>query len=133
MALGIGGYMTQPHHILGPTLRQQIDKLKAETMELNSKPPTRPAIPISLIDHYTHQITEWVASLNPLQLSRSYTLVEIIALAGLKGHYRIRASNQFTGEALRRCGFAAKRNWTNQGRNSRYWKLNEKEANDQSR
>jgi len=117
----------QPHHILVPTLRRQLDKLKAETLELNSKPNTRPIKPISLIDHYTHQITEWVASLNPLQLSRSYTLLEIIALVGLKGHYRIRASNQFTGEALRRSGFTAKRNWTNQGRNSRYWKLNKKE------
>ena len=119
--------MTQPHHILIPTLRQKIDKLKAETLELNSKPPTRPTKPISLIDHYTHQITEWVGSLNPLQLSRSYTLDEIITLAGLKGHYRIRASNQFTGEALRRSGFTAKRDWSNLGRNSRYWKLNKKE------
>lgn len=119
--------MTQPQHVLQPTLRQQLDKLKAETLELNSKPPTRLTKPLSLIDHYTHQITEWVASLNPLQLSRSYTLLEIIALAELKGHYRIRASNQFTGEALRKCGFVAKRNWTNQGRNSRYWKLNKKE------
>lgn len=113
----------QPHHILAPTLRQQLDKLKAETLELNSKPPTRPTIPISLIDHYTHQITEWVASLNPLQLSRSYTLLEIIALAGLKGHYRIRASNQFTGEALRRRGFVAKRDWSSAGRNRRWWQL----------
>ena len=119
--------MTQPQHVLKPTLRQQIDKLKAETLELNSKPSTRSTMPISLIDHYTHQITVWIASLNPLQLSRSYTLDEIIALAGLKGHYRIRASNQFTGEALRRSGFTAKRDWSNLGRNSRYWKLNKKE------
>ena len=118
----------QPHHNLGPTLRQQIDKLKAETLELNSKPTTRPAKPISLIEHYTDQITEWVASLNPLQLSRSYTLSEIIALAGLKGHYRDRASNQFTGEALRRSGFTGKRDWSRLGRNSRYWKLNKKET-----
>jgi len=124
--------MTQPHHILIPTLRQKIDKLKAETLELNSKPPTRPTKPISLIDHYTVQITKWVASLNPLQLSRSYTLNEIIALAELKGHYRIRASNQFTGEALRRSGFTAKRDWSNLGRNSRYWKL-KKESNGLSR
>jgi len=128
MALGIGAYMAQPHFILAPTLRQHIDKIKAETLELNSKSPTRPTKPISLIDHYTHQITTWINTLNPLQLSRSYTLLEIIALAGLKGHYRERASNQFTGEALRRSGFTAKRNWTNQGRNSRYWKLNKRET-----
>jgi len=129
MALGIGKYMTQPHHILTPTLRHQIDRLKAETLELNSGPLTRPTKPISLIDHYTHQITEWVATLNPLQRLSSYTLLEIIALAGLKGHYKERASNQFTGEALRRSGFTAKRDWSNLGRNSRYWKLIKKESN----
>jgi len=123
MALGIGAYMTQPHFILAPTLRQQIDKLKAETLELNSRLSARPTKPVSLIDHYTHQITEWIASLNPLQRLRSYTLLEIIALAGLKGHYRERASNQFTGEALRKCGFVAKRDWSSAGRNRRWWQL----------
>jgi hypothetical protein len=117
----------QPHHILAPTLRHQIDKLKAETLELNSKPPTGPTKPVSLIDQYTHQITVWIDTLGPLQRLRSYTLLEIITLAGLKGHYRIRASNQFTGAALRASGFVGKRNWTNQGRNSRYWKLNKKD------
>jgi len=113
----------QPHHVLEPTLRQQIEKLKAETLELNSKPPTRPTKPISLIDHYTNQITTWVASMAAIQRQRTYTLEEIIALAGLKGHFRSRASNQFTGEALRISGFTSKRNWTNSGRNKRYWKL----------
>lgn len=115
--------MTQPHHILGPTLREQIDKLKAETLELNSKPPTRPTKPISLVDHYTDQITKWVSSMTALQRQRTYTLEEIISLAGLKGHFRSRASNQFTGEALRRSNFYPKRDWTNSGRNKRYWKI----------
>lgn len=125
MALGIGAYMTQPHHILGPILRQQIDKLKAETLELNSKPPTQPTKPVSLIDHYTDQITTWIGSMTAIQRQRTYTLEEIIALAGLKGHFRSRASNQFTGEALRRSNFYAIRNWTNSGRNKRYWKIKE--------
>lgn len=119
--------MKQPHHILEPTLRQQIDKLKAETIELNSKPPTCPTKPISLIEQYTNQITSWVASMTALQRQRTYTLKEIIALAGLKGHFRSRASNQFTGEALRRSNFYPKRDWTNLGRNKRYWKLAQKE------
>ena len=119
--------MTQPHHILGPTLRQHIDKLKAETLELNSKPPTRPIKPISLIDHYTHQITTWIESMTALQRQRTYTLEEIISLAGLKGHFRSRASNQFTGEALRRSNFSPKRDWTNSGRNKRYWQLTKEE------
>lgn len=117
--------MTLPHHVLGSTLRQKIEKLKAETLELNSKPPPRPTKPTSLINHYTHQITVWIASMTVLQRQRTYTLEEIIALAGLKGHFRSRASNQFTGEALRRSNFFPKRDWTNSGRNKRYWKLNE--------
>jgi len=123
MALGIGAYMAQPHFILAPTLRQQIDKLKAETLELNSRPSTRPTKPISLIDHYTHQITTWIATLTALQRQRKYKLEEITALAQLKGHYRERSSNQFTGEALRRCGFIAKRDWSAAGRNCRWWQL----------
>jgi len=115
--------MTQPHHILEPTLRQQIDKLKAETVDLNSKPSPRSTKSISLIDHYIDQITTWIASMTALQRQRTYTLDEIIALAGLKGHFRSRASNQFTGEALRRSNFYPKRDWTNSGRNKRYWKL----------
>lgn len=100
--------MTQPHLILGPTLRQQIDKLKAETLELNFKPPTPPTKSISLIEHYTDQISTWVASMTSLQRQRTYTLEEIITLAGLHGHFRARASNQFTGEALRRSNFYPK-------------------------
>lgn len=115
--------MKQPHLVLSPTLRQQIDKLKAETLELNAKAPTNPTKPISLIEQYTNQITSWVASMTALQRQRTYTLEEIIALAGLKGHFRSRASNQFTGEALRRCGFNPKRDWSNLGRNKRYWTL----------
>lgn len=121
--------MKQPHLVLSPTLRQQIDKLKAETLELNAKAPTCPTKPISLIDHYTDQITTWIESMTALQRQRTYTLEEIIALAGLKGHFRSRASNQFTGEALRRSNFYPKRDWTNSGRNKRYWKL-KKESNE---
>ena len=115
--------MTQPHHILTPTLRQQIDKIKAQVQETNLRALTRPTKPISLINHYTHQITEWVGSMTVLQRQRTYTLEEIIALAGLKGHFRSRASNQFTGEALRRSNFYPQRDWSTSGRNKRYWKL----------
>jgi hypothetical protein len=117
----------QPHFILTPTLRQQIDKLKAETLELNSNPPAGPAKPESLIDHYTDQITTWITTLTVLQKQRKYKLQEISALAQLKGHYREKPSNQFTGEALRRCGFIAKRDWSAAGRNCRWWQLTKKE------
>lgn len=118
--------MKQPHLVLSPTLRQQIDKLKAETLELNAKAPTNLTKPISLVEQYSAQITSWVASMTTLQRQRTYTLEEIIALAGLKGYFRARASNQYTGEALRRSNFYPTRDWTNLGRNKRYWKLKER-------
>jgi len=113
----------QPHFILTPTLRQHIDKIKAEVQETNSRPPTGPTNAISLIDQYTHQISVCVATLTALQKQRKYKLQEISALAQLKGHYRERPSNQFTGEALRRCGFIGKRDWSTAGRNCRWWQL----------
>lgn len=123
--------MKQPHLVLSPTLRQEIDKLKAETAELNSKTPNSPTKSIALIDRYTNQITHWISSMTAIQRQRTYTLEEIIVLAGLKGYFRYRASNQFAGEALRRCGFRSKRMWSNLGRNKRYWTLmDEKSKND---
>ncbi len=46
---------------------------------------------------------------------------EVMVLAGLKGRYREHASARYTGEALRRCGFVTKRDWTTAGRNKRFW------------
>jgi len=118
----------QPHFILGPSLRQSIEKLKADAREINSKPPTQPTKPVSLIDRYVVQVKTWVSSLTSLQRQRAYTLEELIALVQLKGHFRDRASNQFTGEALRQSGFTSQRNWTRSGRNKRYWRLSKKET-----
>ena len=119
--------ISPPHFVLQNSLRQQIERIKAEAIELNVKSPIRPTKPASLIDIYTHQLTEWVASLSPLQKHRKYTLLEIIALSGLAGHYRPRASNQYTGAALRRAGFKSQRMWPSEGRSTRYWFLTMKE------
>lgn len=70
---------------------------------------------------YVALITSWVQCLTPSQLGRHYTLGEVICLSGLRGRYRDHASVRYTGEALRRCGFKQKRDWTAAGRNKRYW------------
>jgi hypothetical protein len=117
-----------PHYVLSPNLRQQIDKIKAQAEVANSIPRIRPTNPISLIDKYTHQITEWLESLSPLQKHRKYTLLEIIALSGIVGYYHPRASNQYTGAALRKAGFKSKRVWPAEGPSTRYWYLTMKES-----
>jgi len=122
--LDLGAKMKQPHHVFAPTLRQELDKIISEAEEANLKAVKQHTKPISLVDQYTNQISQWVETMTPLQAQRKYTLPEVISLAGLKGFFRDRASNQFTGVALRRCGFVAKRDWTNEGRNRRWWQLN---------
>lgn len=72
---------------------------------------------------YVALITSWVQCLTPSQLNRHYTLGEVICLSGLRGRYRDHASVRYTGEALRRCGFKQKRDWTASGRNKRYWQF----------
>ena len=120
--------ISPPHFVIKETLRQQIERIKAEAHAINSRTPVRPTKLVSLTEKYTHQITEWLASLSPLQKQRKYTLLEIIALSGLAGHYRPRASNQYTGAALRRAGFKSKRMWPTEGPSTRYWFLTTKET-----
>jgi hypothetical protein len=74
-----------------------------------------------ILDCYAEQIMKWAQHLSPVQLLRKYSIEEVIALACLKGRYRDQASVRYTGEALRRCGFVAKRDWTVGGRNKRFW------------
>jgi hypothetical protein len=76
-----------------------------------------------IADGYVRQITKWTQRLTPAQLGRCFSMEEVMALAGLKGRYREHASVRYTGEALRRCGFKQKRDWTAAGRNKRYWKF----------
>ncbi len=104
-----------PQDKLSPYLRNQIDSLK--------KSAPRQVQPTSAtpIDVYTAQIRTWTNTQTPGQLDRSYTITEIINLSGLKGINKGNASVQLTGEALRRCGYQARRIWTTKGRNKRYW------------
>ncbi len=105
-----------PHHDLRPYLKLRLEHLR-ESASKNIHGGSN-----SPIDKYIELINYWKNNLTEEQLSRYYTLDEIIQLAKLEGIYKKRASNQFTGEALRRAGFIAKRKWTNAGRGKRYWK-----------
>jgi hypothetical protein len=103
-------------------LRETIDRLKTEasvvqTMAEQAGPSG------NIAEEYVERIQIWLDRLPPVQRSRKFTITEVIALATLPGHYRPAASLRYTGEALRRCGFKQKRDWTAAGRNKRYWLL----------
>jgi len=107
--------------MIGVNLREIVNRLALEAMA--DQPPTTRVHPGPIVDSYVAQITNWTQCLTPLQLGRSFSMEEVMALAGLKGRYRDRASVKYTGEALRRCGFKQQRDWTAAGRNKRYWKF----------
>jgi hypothetical protein len=104
------------------TLRETIDRLKTEAVNVKV-PPVQKAPKENIADEYVGLIQTWVGRLPPVQLQRQFTIAEVIALATLPGHFRPTASLRHTGEALRRCGFKQKRDWTAAGRNKRYWQF----------
>lgn len=109
--------------IIGVNLREAVNRLvqEATATATPTSTPHLQSIKCSITDEYVNQILSWCQKLTPAQLSRSYTLEEIMVLNSLKGRYRDHASSRYTGEAIRQCGFVPKRDWTSAGRNKRYW------------
>lgn len=101
-------------------LRAVIERLKTEAISAQAS-SVQPVNTGNIADEYVARIETWVGKLPPVQRCRKFTIAEVIALATLPGHFRPNASLRYTGEALRRCGFKQKRDWTNAGRNKRYW------------
>lgn len=103
-------------------LRKTVDRLKTEALSANAV-RVQPLKTANIADEYTQRIRAWVGRLPPVQRCRAFTISEVIALVPLPGHFRPNASLRYTGEALQRCGFKQKRDWTVAGRNRRYWYL----------
>ena len=102
------------------SIKEAIYRLKTEAMSEQTT-PVQTLQARSISDEYVERIQTWVDRLPPVQRCRQFTIAEVIALATLPGHFRPNASLRYTGEALRRCGFKQKRDWTAAGRNKRYW------------
>lgn len=102
------------------SIRETVHRLKTEAMRVQA-PPVQVVQTRNIADEYVERIQTWVDRLPPVQRCRQFTISEVIALATLPGHFRPNASLRYTGEALRRCGFKQKRDWTAAGRNKRYW------------
>ena len=104
------------------SIRGAVHRLKTEALSAQA-PPVQALPKGSIPDEYVERIQTWVNRLPPVQRCRQFTIAEVIALATLPGHFRPNASLRYTGEALRRCGFKQKRDWTTAGRNKRYWQF----------
>lgn len=107
--------------VIRASLRDAVNRLVHEAKVAPTSQPLKHAVDCSIADNYVNQIMNWSQRLTPAQLGRRYSIEEVMALAELKGRYREHASVRYTGEALRRCGFETKRDWTTAGRNKRFW------------
>ena len=103
-------------------LRAAIDQLKAEAITEQAR-SVQAEPSENIAEEYVERIQIWLDRLPPVQRTRKFSIAEVITLATLPGHYCPSASLRYTGEALRRCGFKQKRDWTAAGRNKRYWLL----------
>lgn len=110
----------QPPLILRP-LREQIEQLREQARLSDQQKPTDKNMDSKIVDQYTTLIRNWHDQATPIQRLRLFTIDELIRLANLTGRFRDHASHRYTGEALRRCGFKQKRDWSVAGRNKRFW------------
>lgn len=110
----------QPPLIYRP-LRAQLEQLREQSLISTQPEPFAEKKCPEIVDEYTTLIRNWQEHSAPIQRQRVFTIDELIRLTNLNGRFRIHASHRYTGEALRRCGFKQKRDWSKAGRNKRYW------------
>ena len=109
--------------LIYPPLREQLEQLREQSL-IRSKPePLAEKKCPKIVDEYTTLIRNWQDQATPIQRLRLFTIDELIRLANLSGRFRDHASHRYTGEALRRCGFKQKRDWSVAGRNKRFWQF----------
>ena len=110
-----------PPPLIYRPLREQLDQLREKTLGSAKSGPFVEKKCQQIVDEYTTLIRNWQDQATPIQRLRVFTIDELIRLTNLSGRFRIHASHRYTGEALRRCGFKQKRDWSAAGRNKRYW------------
>jgi len=103
------------------SVRDQMQLLHERMQESGAATPVPLKAHQKIVDEYATQIRDWQEHAAPVQRLRLFTIDELIRLTNLSGRFRAQASHRYAGEALRRCGFKQKRDWTVAGRNKRYW------------
>jgi len=114
-------FFMQPQVVRGGYIRAEVTKLAQE-----GGAPPRLVSQLTNSNTYLDQIKSWYLQLSKVQLTRLYTINEVISLARLEGRLGRKASVQLVGNALTACGFVPKRDWTAAGRNKRYWQWSQK-------
>jgi len=115
-----------PPPLIYRPLRAQLEQLREQTLTSANAKSTFKKESLKIVDEYTTLIRNWQDQATPQQRLRVFTIEELIRLANLTGRFRDHASHRYTGEALRRCGFKQKRDWSVAGRNKRFWLLDGK-------
>jgi hypothetical protein len=101
-------------------IRDQLAQLKAYAESRHQSNPCS-----SGVDRLACQIETWLRAMSRQQQFRKFTVDEVIMLAQLTGAYQTLPAKREVAEALRVLGFRAGRDWSNAGRNRRYWVLPE--------
>ena len=121
LLLCINRRFEMPPPLIYRPIREQLDQLREQALRRVESQPVASESSQKIVDQYTYLIRSWQDHTTPAQRHRLFTIDELIRLTNLSGRFRVRASHRYTGEALRRCGFKQKRDWTVAGRNKRYW------------
>lgn len=103
------------------SVREQMVRLRDQTLSPVKSNLASSTKDQKIVDEYTSLIRSWQDQATPVQKLRLFTIDELICLINLSGRFRDQPSHRYAGEALRRCGFKQKRDWTAAGRNKRYW------------
>ena len=123
LLLCINRRIEMPPPLIYRPLREQLEQLSEQSQNKVDFKPVASEGSQQIVDEYTTLIRNWQDQVTPIQRLRLFTIDELIRLANLSGRFRVHASHRYTGEALRRCGFKQKRDWSAAGRNKRYWQI----------
>jgi hypothetical protein len=112
--------------LLKPTLREQMDSFVREIAERNETTKKRTKAEDTKRARLAREQTDYVAlvqawfeAIPPAIRNRRYQMTEFEAL--FPGRYRGHAFRGLVGPALQQLGWTHHRDWTNAGRNRRYW------------
>jgi hypothetical protein len=114
-----------PTSFVKNSLRMQLASL-AERTRVQSIRHHDPASTHGSVNDLRAKVQAWVDTMTPTQRSRRFTTNEVEQLAGLSGKQGGPAAHHRIAQALRACGFQPRRDWTRAGRNTRFWKLEER-------
>jgi len=110
------GMDMQPPTYIGIPLRMRLEQLR------NTAQKNRQSMPSINSNQLVDRISLWINSMAPEQRKRRFSIDEVERLAGLVGKSGGSAAHHQIAQALRALGFQPCRDWTNAGRNKRFWK-----------